>query len=106
MKIAVVLIGPKQGIVEVRRNIDDDVLSKEGLLVYLVDANVRTGSGPVRVLPINLTDFNKLNNVLTLGKSISYGTATVRLKSISTTNSYQVKIVSTNNPSGYRIELK
>ncbi len=29
MKIAVVLIGPKQGIVEVRRNIDDDVLSKE-----------------------------------------------------------------------------
>jgi len=101
MKIAVVQTGVKQGIViEVRRNIDDDVLSKEGLLVYLVDANVRTGSGPVRVLPSNLTDTNKLNNVLTLGKSISYGTATVTLKSISKSNVYQVQIVSTYNPSG------
>ena len=47
----------------------DDVLKREDLLVYLLDAKLDGGEGPIKVLPLNATDQSKLNNVLTVGQS-------------------------------------
>lgn len=97
MKLIVIPVSVTQAVVvEVRRNLDDDVISREGLLVYLIDSKVTGGNGPIKVLPFNTIDSNKFNNVLVVGQSFTYLTATVILQSMKE-NIYQVQILSNYN---------
>ncbi len=82
LKIIVVkLSATKAMVAESRRSTTYDVLSKEGLLVYIVDTSIRTGSGPIQVLPIDTSDTSKMNSVLGVSESITY--AGVKMKLVS-----------------------
>jgi hypothetical protein len=59
-------------VVESRRSIGYDKPNNPGILTYLVDSSIRTGSGPIRVLPLNNQDSLKHNATLSVGKSITY----------------------------------
>lgn len=60
-------------VVESRRSIGlDQNLVKTGPLVYLVDTEIPSGKGTIKVLPINDSDTRKLNAVLSVGQEISY----------------------------------
>ena len=81
-KMAVIKLGSTKAlVVESRRSTGFDVLSKQGVLVYLVDTSIRTGSGPIQVLPLNLSDGNKMNSILSVGQSITYANVQVTLES-------------------------
>ena len=90
--ITVKLSATKALVAESRRSMGYDVLGKQGVLVYLVDTSIRTGSGPIQVLPLNLSDGSKMNSVLGVGQSIKYGNVQVTLVS-STGALDNVKIV-------------
>ncbi len=59
-------------VVESRRPIGHDKTIKSGVLTYLVDSSIRSGAGPIRVLPLNSQDSLKQNATLSVGRSISY----------------------------------
>ena len=48
-----------------------------GVLVYYLDTSIASGSGVLKVLPINDADTNKGTSPLGVGKSIAFGTVTV-----------------------------
>jgi hypothetical protein len=82
LKIIVVkLSATKAMVAESRHSTTYDLLSKEGLLVYIVDTSISTGSGPIQVLPIDTSDASKMNSVLGVGESITY--AGVKMKLVS-----------------------
>ena len=88
----ITLSSSKALVVESRRSMGYDKISKKGILVYLVDTSIRTGSGPIKVLPINLKDESKMNNILSASQSITYANVKVQVVS-SGTVSDQVKII-------------
>ena len=79
--IVVKLSETKALVAESRRSTKYDTLTKEGLLVYLVDTSINTGLGPIKVLPINTNDESKLYNILGIGESITYSYVNVTLVS-------------------------
>lgn len=92
-KMAVITLSSSKAlVVESRRSMGYDKISKKGILVYLVDTSIRTGSGPIKVLPINLKDESKMNNILSASQSITYANVKVQVVS-SGTVSDQVKII-------------
>jgi len=109
-KMAVIpLCCNKQALVlEVRQKIDDDSqIPIEGVLAYVVDSAQATGNGTINVYPSNYTDSNKLNQILTVGQSVSHTIVSSSLgKTFTTTaevvsnigNSYQIKIASNYLP--------
>ncbi|MDP1813628.1 MAG: M6 family metalloprotease domain-containing protein [Leadbetterella sp.] len=65
-------------VVESRRGIGfDKNLIKEGPLVYLVDASIRTGNGPLKVLPLNETDQTKYQATMSIAQTITYQGITI-----------------------------
>jgi M6 family metalloprotease-like protein len=69
-------------VVESRRAVGFDArVTQAGTLVYLLDTQVASGRGTMRVLPTADTDQSKLTRVLTPGQSITLGGATVTLVS-------------------------
>lgn len=50
----------------------DSGIQQEGVLVYVVDSHIRSGQGPVKVLPINETDSTKMLAPLLPGQSITF----------------------------------
>ncbi len=83
-KIAVVPTGPNAAIVaESRRaeGYDTNGQLSPGVLVYFIDTSIRSGSGPLKVLPINDADANKNSVALLPGASITLGSVTVTLVS-------------------------
>jgi M6 family metalloprotease-like protein len=66
-------------VVESRRKLGyDSKISKEGPLVYVVDTNIASGTGTIKVLPINETDIRKLSAPLSVGQEISYLNYTIK----------------------------
>lgn len=74
VKILTIPIDNKSTIVvESRRRIGyDKDLIKEGPLVYLVDASIRSGNGPLKVLPTNEADLTKYQATMSVGQTITY----------------------------------
>ena len=65
-------------VVESRRKLGyDKDLIKEGPLVYLVDASIRTGNGPLKVLPINEADPTKYQATMSIAQTITYQGITI-----------------------------
>lgn len=82
LKMIVVKLSETKALVaESRRSTSYDTLTKEGLLVYIVDTSINTGLGPIKVLPINTNDESKLYNILGIGESITYSYVNVTLVS-------------------------
>lgn len=48
-----------------------------GVLVYFIDTSIPTGSGPLKVLPINDADATKNSAALLPGASVTLGSVTV-----------------------------
>jgi hypothetical protein len=48
-----------------------------GVLIYFIDTSIPSGSGPLKVLPINDADANKNTAALLPGASVTLGTVTV-----------------------------
>jgi len=79
-KIAVIPTGPNAAVVaESRRaeGFDTNGSLTPGVLVYVIDTSIPSGSGPLKVLPINDADANKNTAALLLGGSVTLGTVTV-----------------------------
>jgi M6 family metalloprotease-like protein len=74
VKILTIPIDNKSTIVvESRRRLGyDKDLVKEGPLVYLVDASISSGNGPLKVLPINEADLTKYQATMSVGQTITY----------------------------------
>ena len=82
LKIITVKLSETKAIVaESRRSTTYDKLTKEGVLVYLVDTSLDTLMGPIQVLPLDPSDQSKLNNILGVGESITYANVKVTLVS-------------------------
>ena len=71
--IVVILSETKALLVESRRSMGFDVIGKQGILFYLLDITLRSGQGPVQVLPINTNDSDKMNSILAVGEALTYG---------------------------------
>jgi len=66
-------------VVESRRKLGyDSKITKEGPLVYIVDTNIASGTGTIKVLPIDESDIRKLNAPMTVGQEIKYLNYTIR----------------------------
>ena len=81
MRLVVAPIGPTTAVVvEARAAVGADVgIPAPGLLVYILDSSIPTGYGPLRVLPLNLTDGGqKLFYTLLPGSTLQYGSVTVQ----------------------------
>jgi M6 family metalloprotease-like protein len=60
-------------VIESRRKIGyDSRITKEGPLVYVVDTNIASGTGTIKVLPIDENDFRKLSAPMSVGQEIKY----------------------------------
>jgi M6 family metalloprotease-like protein len=59
----------------------DSLMPKQGPMVYLIDTKVQTGQGPIRVLPVNDADGNKLQAPMSVGQTITYGTISIKFVS-------------------------
>ena len=80
MKIAVIPTGPNAAVVaESRRaeGFDTNGALTPGVLVYMIDTAIPSGSGPLKVLPINDADANKSTAALLPGGSVTLGSVTV-----------------------------
>jgi hypothetical protein len=65
-------------VVESRRKLGyDNLLPKEGPLVYIVDTRLDSGNGSIKVLPINLTDDKKLDAPLSLNQTLTYNNISI-----------------------------
>ncbi len=51
----------------------DSRITKEGLLVSLIDTSIPTGEGVIRVLPIDDADESKLSATLAPGEALTFG---------------------------------
>ena len=71
--VVVILSETKALLVESRRSMGYDVIDKQVVLVYLLDITLRSEQGPVRVLPINTSDSDKMNSILAVGEALTYG---------------------------------
>jgi hypothetical protein len=79
-KIAVIPTGPNAAVVvESGRaeGYDTNGSLTPGVLVYLIDTAIPSGSGPLKVLPINDADANKNTAALLPGGSVTLGSVTV-----------------------------
>ena len=77
-KMLVVPISSTQVVVlESRRAEGYDTGISSGVLPYLIDVSLTTGNGPIKVLPLSDTDTSKLTSILTVGKSLTYGSVTI-----------------------------
>lgn len=66
-------------VVESRRKLGyDNKITKEGALVYIVDTNIASGTGTIKVLPIDESDIRKLSAPLSAGQSIKYLNYTIK----------------------------
>ena len=66
-------------VVESRRKIGyDNKITKEGALVYVVDTSMASGTGTIKVLPIDESDIRKLSAPLSAGQSIKYLNYTIK----------------------------
>ena len=80
-------------VVESRRAIGyDKNLPKTGPLVYIVDTNIPSGTGTIKVLPIDETDIKKLQSPMVVGQVMNY-------------LNYSIKFVSTDS-NGDVVEIK
>jgi M6 family metalloprotease-like protein len=87
-KIVVVPTGPTSAVVaESRRaeGYDTNGPMTPGVLVYFVDTSIASGTGALRVLPINDTDTNKGTATLQAGGSLTYNGVTVTFLSQTST---------------------
>ena len=67
-------------VVECRRNVGyDSKIPKSGPLVYLVNTKIASGSGTIKVLPINESDQSKLQFPLSLNQSLTYNNVVITL---------------------------
>lgn len=79
-KIAVIPTGPNAAVVaESRRaeGYDTNGSLTPGVLVYVVDTSIPSGSGPLKVLPVYDADANKNTAALLPGGSVTLGSVTV-----------------------------
>jgi M6 family metalloprotease-like protein len=78
-KIAVVPTGATTAlVVESRRAMGyDHALDHEGLLVYSIDTSISTGSGVIKVLPIDNNDDVKTSALIGVGGSLTQGNVTI-----------------------------
>lgn len=79
-KIAVIPTGPNAAVVvESGRaeGYDTNGSLTPGVLVYLIDTAIPSGSGPLKVLPLNHADANKNTAALLPGGSVTLGSVTV-----------------------------
>lgn len=53
-------------------------LPKEGPLVYVVDTNILTGQGPIKVLSYDILDQSKSTCILDIGDELIYKNISVR----------------------------
>ncbi len=83
VKLLVVPIDANTAVfVESRKSVGEyDILPKNGPVVYFIDTKVTTGAGPIKVLPINDTDGNKLQNIMTVGQTITFGSVSIKFVS-------------------------
>ena len=83
VKIAVAKLSSSRAVVvESRRRLGYDTgLSKEGVIVYVVDTSVRSGEGVLRILPINDSDQSKMSVALSAGESLTFENVQVRVVS-------------------------
>ncbi len=79
--IVVKFIETKTLVVESRPSTTYDTITKEGVLVYLVDTSVNMGLGHIKVLPINTNYESKFKNIFDVGESITYSYFNVTLVS-------------------------
>jgi M6 family metalloprotease-like protein len=82
-KIVVVPTGPTSAVVVESRRIEGYDASgfTPGVLVYFIDTSINSGTGVVRVLPINDADVSKATAPLAVGATLTYGTVTVKFVS-------------------------
>ncbi|RNA37091.1 peptidase M6 [Brachionus plicatilis] len=87
LKLIVVPIAENKAVViESRKKYGfDDKITKPGLLVYLVDSSSRGGTGPIKVLPLNLNDNNKMNATMSVGSEFNYENIKIFYQSSSST---------------------
>jgi M6 family metalloprotease-like protein len=80
-KAAIVPLGATTAlVVESRRALGFDArIPQTGALAYLIDTQVASGRGTMRVLPTDDTDLVKLTRVLSPGQSVTLGGATITL---------------------------
>jgi hypothetical protein len=83
VKIAVAKLSSSRAVVvESRRRLGYDTgLSKEGVIVYVVDTSVRSGEGVLRILPINDSDQTKMSVALGAGESLTFENVQIRVVS-------------------------
>jgi M6 family metalloprotease-like protein len=83
MKMLVIPIdGNSAVVVESRKPLGyDNLLTKSGPLVYVVDTKIATGTGTFKVLPINDADLKKLQAPLTVGQTLIYNNITIKFVS-------------------------
>ncbi len=88
MKAVIVPTGKYSAIVVESRRAKglDSKLTRGGALVYLVDTQVNTGAGVIKVLPLDDTDESKINKLLNVGQSVTYQGVTVTLQELSNGN--------------------
>ncbi|RME87681.1 MAG: hypothetical protein D6770_08780 [Anaerolineae bacterium] len=84
-------------VVESRRAMGyDKAIPKEGALVYVVDTSIRTGYGPIQVLPIRSDDPLFENAPLAKGESLTYcGITVTNVKADANSDEVQVSIPET-----------
>jgi M6 family metalloprotease-like protein len=79
VKLLVVPIDANTAVlVESRKTVGYDRLPKDGPVVYFIDTKVTTGSGPLKVLPINDTDGSKAQNIMSVGQTITFGSVSIK----------------------------
>lgn len=82
VKLLVVPIDANTAVlVESRKTVGYDRLPKDGPLVYFIDTKVTTGSGPLKVLPIDATDGNKIQAIMSVGQTITFGNVSIKFVS-------------------------
>lgn len=66
-------------VVESRQSLAlDTLVPKTGPLVYLVDTNIPSGKGTIKVLPFSEGDQSKLYTTLNIGQEVTWGNLTVK----------------------------
>lgn len=78
-KMVVVPVGSKTAVIVESRRVEgyDGTGFTPGVLVYYIDTSIASGSGVVRVLPINDADASKSSAPLTIGQAITFNGVTV-----------------------------
>jgi len=107
LKAIVLPLAPSKAyVVEARRKLGEDSrLCDEGVLVYSVDATIRSGHGPVRVRPAQRDTSSNLKNRCGPLYNAPFDKATGEVARFSDANAGVSLRVLSSAPSGYRVHI-